>query len=160
MMRSSVVLPEPDGPSSAISFTRRDVEVEVVAVRRSAPKRPVEIADFEWTWGLMLAFADRRASAPFDTLLLAYFSTSVTSASSASSDADREGRDELVFVVEDLDVQRHRVGLAADVTRDHAHRAELAHRPGVAEQHAVQQRPSLMFGSVTRQNDLPAAGAE
>src|SRR5687768_17957197 len=36
---------------------------------------------------------------------------------------------------------RHRVGLAADVARDHADRAELAHRPCIAKNHAVEQGP-------------------
>ncbi len=38
-------------------------------------------------------------------------------------------------------MQRDRVGLAANVSRDHRHSSELAHRPGVAEDDAVQQGP-------------------
>jgi hypothetical protein len=72
---------------------------------------------------------------------------------------DRERGCELVLVVEDLDVQRHRVGLAADVARDDADRAELAHRARVAEDHAVEQRP-LDVGQRDAPKDLPAVGAE
>ena len=38
-------------------------------------------------------------------------------------------------------MQRHGVGLAADMAGHHRHRAEFAHRARVAQQHAVQQRP-------------------
>ena len=82
------------------------------------------------------------------------FSASVTSASSAKQRGDREGADEVVVVVEDLDVQRHRVGLAADVAGDHRDRAELAHRARVAQQHAVEQAP-LDVG----QRDAPGRSA-
>ena len=71
----------------------------------------------------------------------------------------REAAAEVVFVVEDLDVQRHGVGLAADVARDHRHRAELAHRAGVAQDHAVEQ-PPVDVGQRHVPEDLPAAGAE
>src|SRR5688500_16743216 len=40
----------------------------------------------------------------------------------------REGAGAVELVVEDLDVQRQRVGEPADVARHHRHRAELAHR--------------------------------
>ena len=56
-------------------------------------------------------------------------------------------------------MQRHGVGLAADVARDDADRAELAHRPRVAEDHAVEQRP-LDVRQRDAPEDLPAAGAE
>ena len=36
-MRSAVVLPEPDGPTSTISSPSRDVEVERVERRQSMP---------------------------------------------------------------------------------------------------------------------------
>src|SRR5215472_786638 len=66
---------------------------------------------------------------------------------------------EVVFVVEDLDVERHGVGEAADVARDHRHRAELAHGARVAEDQPVEQTPADL-----RQRHLeeghPAAGPE
>ena len=54
---------------------------------------------------------------------------------------DGERRLELIFVVENLDVQRQRVGQPSDVARDDRHGAELAHRAGVAENDAVEQAP-------------------
>ena len=70
------------------------------------------------------------------------FNASVASASSASSDATANAAPRLVFVVQDLDVQRHRVGEAADVPRHHRHRAEFAHRARIAQDHAVEQSPA------------------
>ena len=54
---------------------------------------------------------------------------------------DREGGDEIVLVVEDLHVQRHGVGLAADMAGHHRHRAELAHGARIAKQDAIEQGP-------------------
>ena len=89
----------------------------------------------------------------------ANLSTSVTSASSASSDAHRERGRELVFVVEDLDVQRQRVGQRRGCGRHDRHRAELAHRARVAEDHAVEQAP-FDVGQRDAPERLPAARAE
>src|SRR5688572_1681489 len=69
---------------------------------------------------------------------------------------DGEGGDEIIFVVEDLDVQRHRVGLAADMARDDRDRAELAHRAGVAQEDAVEQAPADV-GQGDAPKGLPAA---
>ncbi|EWS63673.1 hypothetical protein Y695_03093 [Hydrogenophaga sp. T4] len=65
----------------------------------------------------------------------------------------------LVLVVEHLDVQRHGVGLAADVARDHAHGTELAHGARVAQDHAVDQAP-LDVGQGHAPEGLPAGGAQ
>ena len=72
---------------------------------------------------------------------------------------DSERRLELVFVVENLDVQRQRVRQAADVSRDDRHRAELAHRARVAEDDAVEQAP-LDVRQRHAEERLEAAGAK
>ncbi len=77
------------------------------------------------------------------------FTASGTSANSASSDATAKAADEIVFLVQDLDVQRHGVGQAADVAGDHPHRPELAHGARGAQQHAIQQGP-LDRGAASR----------
>ncbi len=65
----------------------------------------------------------------------------------------------VVFVVENLDVQREGVGQPADMPGDHRHGAELAHCPRGAEHHAVDQAPfDVRQGDVPEH--LPAAGAE
>jgi len=52
----------------------------------------------------------------------------------------RHGKSRLktVLAVQDLDVQRQGVGLAADVPRHHRHGAELAQGPGRTQDHAVE----------------------
>src|SRR3546814_7289493 len=55
---------------------------------------------------------------------------------------DREGGDEIIFIVEDLDMQRHRVGLSAQMAGNDRHRAELPHRARIAEQYAIEQPPA------------------
>ena len=51
------------------------------------------------------------------------------------------------------------VGQAADVAGHHRHRAELAHRAGVAQDHAVEQAP-LDVRQRDAEEGLPAAGAQ
>ena len=136
MIRSSDVLPEPEGPSSAssspVSTCRSTLSTATKMPKRLAmPRSSMLMRESPATCRRRAARAARRAN----------FAASVTSASSASSDAHGERGGELVFVVEDLDVQRQRVGRAADVPGDHGHRAELAHRARVAQDHAVQQAP-------------------
>jgi hypothetical protein len=65
----------------------------------------------------------------------------------------------LVFVVEDFDMQRQGVGLPAYVARDHRHRAELAHGPRIAQNHAVDQAP-LDVGQRDVPEGLPAGRAQ
>src|ERR1700716_869670 len=101
MIRNSVVLPEPEGPSSA----------------RSSP---------------LPTFKSTLSSAVNAPNFFTIFLTSIVTWN-------------LPFVQppfeHGLHQQRHRVGLAADVTRDHRHRAKLAHGAGVAQQYAIKQPP-------------------
>ena len=60
---------------------------------------------------------------------------------------DGESSDEVVLIVEDLHVERHGVGQAADMAGDDRHRAEFAHGAGVAQQDAVEQRPSAHWAA-------------
>ena len=80
-----------------------------------------------------------------------YFSSKRDQRQQGEQRGDGEGGRELVFVVEDLDVQRHGVGLAADVAGDH--RSPRRTRPSPARCRGSRRRaaPHFMFGSVTRQ---------
>jgi len=82
----------------------------------------------------------------------------VTSASIASNAGNREGADIVVIVVEQLDVQRHGVGDAPDMSRHHRHRAELAQGARVAQQHTIQQSP-LNIGQGDAQEGGKTGGA-
>ena len=73
----------------------------------------------------------------------------------------RDGKCRLcvVLVVQNLDVQRQRVGHAADVARHDRHGAELPHRARGGEDDAVQQAP-LDVRQRHPDEHLQAAGAE
>src|SRR6185437_1434179 len=129
-MRSSVVLPDPDGPSSAISSpcgTLRSTWSSAAKapnfftiLRTSMVTRSLSFVEMPLENGLHHQGDQRQHG---------------------QQRSDRERRYELICVVEYFNQQRHGVGLAADVTGDDGHRAEFAHRTGVAKQHAIQQPP-------------------
>ena len=82
MMRSSVVLPEPEGPSSATSSpesTRRSTW----STAAKAPKRRRDVANFDGHDGLVPGRGYDSRSRQATRL----FSTSVTTASSVSTEA-------------------------------------------------------------------------
>ena len=72
---------------------------------------------------------------------------------------DRKRGRELVIIVQNLDVQRHRVRVPLDMPRNHRDRAELAHRARVAQHQAVQQ-PPLDVGDRHPKKHLPSTGAQ
>src|SRR3954453_9066470 len=123
MMRSSVVLPEPDGPSSASSSPSLTL--------RSTPSRALKLPNFL-----------TRFLTSMLTCVMSFVEVIFQNGLGDQRDqrqhcrqrGDRERRDELVFVVENLDQQRHGVGLAADMAGDDGDRAELANCERVAEQ--------------------------
>src|SRR5205085_12476195 len=103
MMRSSVVLPEPEGPSSASSSplsTRR-------STLSSAVKSPKRLTMFLTSMVTMM---------PFQTAFEHDLDHQRDQREHGQKRSDRKRRYELVFVVEDFNQQRHGVGLAADVT--------------------------------------------
>src|SRR5437763_2900230 len=50
-----------------------------------------------------------------------------------------KGGDKVVVIVKSLNLERHGVGLAADVTGNDADCPKLPHRPCVAQQHAIEE---------------------
>src|SRR3982750_2178969 len=72
---------------------------------------------------------------------------------------DGKGGDKVVVIVESLNLQRHGVGLAADVTGNDADRSKLAHRASVAQQHAVKEAEADI-GKGDAPEGLPARRAE
>ena len=86
--------------------------------------------------------------------------TSVTRASRASSEATAKARGEVVLVVENLDMQRHGVGLARGCGRRPP--TPRRTRPWRARCTRARRRaaPILMLGSVTLTEGLPAVRAK
>ena len=72
---------------------------------------------------------------------------------------DGEGGDKVVVIVKCLHLERHGVGLAADVTGNDADRSKLSHRPRVAQQHAVEEAEADI-GQGHAPEGLPAGCAE
>src|SRR5258708_21671753 len=72
---------------------------------------------------------------------------------------DGEGGEKVVVIVKCLHLERHGVGLAADVTRDDADGPEFARGARVAEQHAIEQAEADVWKRNSPEG-LPAGSAE
>src|SRR6476646_11543561 len=70
-----------------------------------------------------------------------------------------EGGDKVVVIVKSLNLKRHGVGLAANVTGNDADGPKLAHRASVAQQHPVEQA-AADIGQSDAPEGLPARRAE
>src|SRR5437660_937382 len=143
--RSKVVLPEPDGPSRATSspgamsrLNASSARVSPNLLPRSRREIAAEYPSRAPKESVSPAGGEPFAVAPFEEGL----ADQGKEGESCKKRGDGESSDEVVLIVKNLHVERHGVGEAADVARDHRHRAELAHGAGVAEQHAVEQRPA------------------
>ena len=164
MRRRSVVLPEPEGPSSARSSpgaTLRSTRIESAmgaeALRDAAHLDPArrEGAARERPRLQSRLLAERGADAPFEN----GFEAKRDQRQKGEEGRQSEGCPDVVLIVEDLHLKRDRVGEAADVAGDDRHRAEFAHRSRVAEQDAGEQRPADV-GQRHGQEGGPAARAE
>src|ERR1700686_3825647 len=130
MIRSSVVLPEPEGPSRASNSPSPTF--------RSTLSRAVKAPNFF----TMFLTSIVTWNVPFvQTPLENGFHHQRDQRQHRQQRSDRERRHELIFIVENFDQERHGVGLAADMAGYHRHRAELAHRARIAQQYAIQQTP-------------------
>src|SRR3954452_2005546 len=158
MIRNSVVLPEPDGPSSASNSP--------LATLRSTSSSAVNAPNFFTMF--LTSIATRNLSfveLPFED----GFRDQRDQRQHGQQRSNRERRHELIFIIEDFNQQRHGVGLAADVPGYHRYRAELAHRARVAQQYAIQHAPfdvrqsdaeeGLQAGSAERDRRLLFLGA-
>src|SRR3569833_2231764 len=122
MIRSSVVLPEPEGPSSASNSPSLTL--------RSTPSRAAKPPNF------LTRFLTSMVICGVSLVQMTFqngLGDQRDQGQHRQQRGNREGGDELVLVVENLDQQWHRVGLAADMAGDDRDRAALAHCAGVAE---------------------------
>src|SRR4051812_2968335 len=153
--RSSVVLPEPDGPSRA----RNSLSRACSDTSFSAGKRPncLEIPRISRARvsSVFAAGGKLPGVAPFEDGL----EDKRDDPEAGENGCRRECADGVIVIVEHLDVKRQSVGQAADVAGDHGNRAELTHRARIAEQDAVEQRP-LDVGQGDPPEGGEAAGAQ
>src|SRR6476620_6806126 len=70
-----------------------------------------------------------------------------------------EGGDKVVVIVESLNLKRHGVGLAANMTRNDADGSKLSHRARVAQEDAV-KKAEANVGQRDAPESLPAGRAE
>src|ERR1700687_5583326 len=108
MMRGSVLWPERDGPSNAINspeLTSRLTWSRAV----KAPKRLVTSCKAIFMGSLLIP----------RSAFQHHLGDERDQGQQCQQRRYRKRRHELVFVVEDLDMQRHGVGLAAHMARDH-----------------------------------------
>src|SRR5262245_38864786 len=167
MTRRRVVLPEPEGP-------RRASSVPLLASRltlSSAAKLPNRLVTLRMVMlmghflssiaGSVLGrfFSYRGQSARSDFVFQDNLDDQGYQGKQGQNRGEGKRRSRLVILRQLLDAERHRRGSAGNVSSDDGDRAELAHRPGVAEDHAVEQSPFDI-----RQRDspkhLPTAGAK
>src|SRR5690606_32680664 len=163
---SSVVLPEPEGPSSAMSSPG--------SASSDTPRSAAAASKARLTSSSLTATDSPQSMPPRPAPSSADHMTRLREVVAPLEDGldderderqqreqrrQRERGDPVVLVVEDLDLQRDRVRLAADVAGDDGGGAELAHRARVAQQHAVEEPPTHVRQR-DEGEDLPAAGAQ
>src|SRR5262249_6949381 len=139
--RRKVVLPEPEGPSSASSSpgrTSRLISTTAAAAPKDLdnPSAAIAIATRSGSGrsapsgggeGVSMSPLEERLGAEGDE------------GKACQKRGDGESSDEVVFIVEYLHVERHGVGEATYVAGNNRHRAEFTHGAGIAEQHAIEQ---------------------
>src|SRR5258705_6311835 len=137
--RNSVVLPEPDGPSKAINSPS-------LMSRLTPRKAPVLPKSFAISTTRICNRASSHARWAGQGLAVVHFKQRLREQRDERQKRQQrrhgESRGEIVFVVEDFDLQRHGVGEPADMARDHRHGAEFSHCARVAQEHAVYQAPA------------------
>src|SRR6266545_1123342 len=156
IMRKTVVLPPPLGPSSATSSP-------------SLTEKPTWLTAATWPNFLltflssMLMRSGRGVLGAFVIAFLFPFQEAFDPEGAQREQREQarhgEGGGAVVFVVELFHPQRHGIRQARDVAGDDRDRAEFAHRAGVAKDDAVEQAP-FHRGQGHVPEGLPSAGAE
>src|SRR5690554_3447440 len=147
MIRSSVVLPDPDGPNNAVSspsFRERLTSSTATKSLKRLLTRSISIL-----MGVSSLAVSRRMLAliqPFDKT----FDGNGDQREAGQQRRDRKRCREHIFVVEHFYVQRHGVGLSPNTAGYHRHGAKLTQSAGVTENHAIDQPPFDV-----RQGDVP-----
>src|SRR4051794_40253546 len=155
--RSSVVLPDPDGPRSARSSPARTSSdtPRRAAVSPNSLAIPATRMSMPVPRSMGRSSGESIAVSPLEERL----GCQGDNGQKSEERSDGEGRDEVVLIVENLNVERHGVGQAPHVSGDDRHGAELAHGAGIAQQDAVEQCPADV-GQGHGQEDSERAGAQ
>ena len=138
-------MPEPDGPSSARSSPRSHRQADALQ-RDEAIEVLGDVDRFDAHACFFFAFEQALRGERHE-------------GEERQQRSDGEGGGEIIFVIEDFDMQRHGVGQAAYMAGDDRDRAELAHGARIAQEHAVEQAP-FDVGQRHAEEGLQAGGAE
>src|SRR5215211_7717428 len=140
MSRNRVVLPDPEGPSSAISSPARTDKLTPPSAAASPNRllRSTAVMSVPAFQSVGRPSRDGMAIPPLEDGLCRQSEEGET----GQERGDRKSGHEVVFIVEDLDVKRHGGGQATDMARNDGDGAKLAHRAGIAQENAVEQRPA------------------
>src|SRR5918997_4087924 len=130
-MRSKVVLPDPEGPSSATNSPSPTVS--------QTPFRAAKAEKLLETRSTSIDMSETRRELAAVPPLERGLERKCDEGEEGEERSNGEGGDKVIVIVKCLNLQRHGVGLAADVTGNDAYCAKLAHGPGVAQQHPVEQ---------------------
>src|SRR5438067_11376644 len=122
-MRSRVVLPEPEGPRSAtnsrssiVSETPLSAGYAEKLFETCSTRMPISVLRGELVAVLPLERGLERER---------------DKGEKSKDRCNGKGGDKIIVIVKCLDLKRHGVGFAADVTRNDAYRRELADRPRI-----------------------------
>src|SRR5690606_2616771 len=145
IMRSKVVLPEPEGPSSAVSSPVLIARLTLSTATKSAKRLFTcsilmlisliscsNTAHCVHSGGLMFTLV-----AVFDIAFNYYGDQRQR----GKQRRHGKGGSKHIFVVQHFDMQRHGVGFTADTARHHGHGAKLTHCTGITQHNTVNQAP-------------------
>src|SRR5438067_5980546 len=130
-MRRSVVLPDPDGPSKATNSPSS--MVSDTSPSAGYAEKLLETCSTRIDTSVLRG--ELIAVAPLERGL----EREGDDGEEGEKRSNGEGGDKVVVIVKSLNLKRHGVGLAADVTRNDADCSKLPHRASVAQQHAVKE---------------------
>src|SRR5579859_1772464 len=148
--RSSVVLPEPEGPSSArnslsracsetsFSAGNRPNDLETPLISSDSGEAPFAAAPLAEKRSVSAVGCEFSGMSPFESGL----EDQGDEPEGGQETGRREGADEVIVIVKHLDMKRERSCQAADVAGDDGDGAEFAHGARVAQKDAVEQRPA------------------
>src|SRR5438270_2002109 len=150
-MRRSVVLPDPEGPSSATNSPSSTVSE--TSPSAGYAEKLLETCSTRIDTSVLCG--ELTAMAPLERGL----EREGDDGEEGEKRSNGEGGDKVVVIVESLNLERHGVGLAADVTGNDADCPKLPHRPRVAQQHAIEEsKADIREGHAPE--CLPAGSAE
>src|SRR5262245_59366574 len=137
IIRKSVVLPEPEGPSSATNSpvsTLKLTSLSAAKLPNFFPMLRISMLILSLRRRPLRIFTDVDLRLPIDQCL----EPNCHQRQNGEQGRHGKSRRRVILVVEYLGMQWDRIGSTADMAGHHGHGTELSHRPRVAQDHPVQ----------------------